>query len=90
MSTGYSGAPCLVYNVVPAIGMTKLMQSSGQSVLPLCLKIPASILVFQDPSDPSGAKSESPLSLGLYVNGFVYFSKDPAVEALFCHLLAKW
>jgi hypothetical protein len=30
-----------------------------------------------------------PLSLGLYVNNFVYFSEDPAVETLFCHLLAK-
>jgi hypothetical protein len=44
---------------------------------------------IQDPSDPSGTKSKSPLSLGLYVNDFVYFSKDPAVEALFCRLLAK-
>jgi hypothetical protein len=31
----------------------------------------------------------APLSLGLYVDNFVYFSKDPAVETLFCCLLAK-
>jgi hypothetical protein len=34
-------------------------------------------------------KSESPLSLDLYVNDFVYFLEDPAVEALFCCLLAQ-
>ena len=33
--------------------------------------------------------SSAPLSLGMYVDDFVYFSKDPAVEALFCRLLAK-
>jgi hypothetical protein len=37
-----------------------------------------------DPSDPLATKSEYPLSLGLYVNDFVYFSEDPQVEALFC------
>jgi hypothetical protein len=42
-----------------------------------------------DPSDPSGTKLESPLSLGLYVDDFVYFLEDPAVEALFCCLLAQ-
>jgi hypothetical protein len=45
---------------------------------------------IQDPLDLSGTKSKSPLSLGLYVDDFVYFSKDPAIEALFCCLLAKW
>ncbi len=29
------------------------------------------------------------LSLGLYIDAFVYFSEDPAVETLFCCLLAK-
>jgi hypothetical protein len=42
-----------------------------------------------DPSAPIGPKLTSPLTLGLYVDGFVYFSKDPAVESLFCRLLAK-
>jgi hypothetical protein len=42
---------------------------------------------IQDPSDPLGTKSESPLSLGLHINDFVYSSKDLAVEALFCCLL---
>jgi hypothetical protein len=42
-----------------------------------------------DPSDPSGTQSDSPLSLGLYVDDFVYFSKDPAVKALFCWLLTQ-
>jgi hypothetical protein len=34
--------------------------------------------------------STSPLSLGLYVNNFAYFSKDPKVEQLFKHLLHQW
>ncbi len=45
--------------------------------------------LIQDPSDHSSEKSSSPLTLGLYVDDFVYFSEDPAVEALFCHLLSK-
>ena len=44
---------------------------------------------IKDPLDQLGAKSKSPLSLALYVNDFVYFSKDPTVEALFYCLLAK-
>jgi hypothetical protein len=43
--------------------------------------------LIQDPSDPLSGKSSSPLTLGLYVDDFVYFSEDPAVDALFCHLL---
>jgi hypothetical protein len=30
-----------------------------------------------------------PLSLGIYVDDFVYFSADPAAEDLFCRLLAE-
>ena len=37
---------------------------------------------IQDPSDPSSVKSTSPLTLGLYVDNFVYF-EDPFIEALF-------
>jgi hypothetical protein len=33
--------------------------------------------------------ASSPLSLGLYVDDFVYFSPDPFVEHLFCHLLLE-
>jgi hypothetical protein len=40
-------------------------------------------------SDPLAMVSLVPLSLGMYVNDFVYFSEDPTVVALFCHLLAK-
>ncbi len=42
-----------------------------------------------DPSDPSERASEHSLMLGLYVDDFVYFSEDPAVEFLFCQLLSK-
>jgi hypothetical protein len=45
--------------------------------------------VIQDPSDPLSAESKCPLSLGLYVNDFVYFTEDPAAKALFCRLLAE-
>jgi hypothetical protein len=31
-----------------------------------------------------------PLSLGLYVDDFIYFLEDPAVEALFELLLWEW
>ena len=43
----------------------------------------------RDPSDPSKHASEHPLTLGLYVDDFVYFSEDPTVESLFCRLLSK-
>jgi hypothetical protein len=45
--------------------------------------------IIRDPSNPSSAISSSPLTLGLYVDDFVYFSEDPAVEALFCRLLSE-
>jgi hypothetical protein len=74
------------------IGTIKSMQFSSPSVSHLLLKTTAYTLVsfrIQDPSDPSSEKSSSPLTLGLYVNDFVYFSEDPAVEALFCCLLSE-
>jgi hypothetical protein len=40
-----------------------------------------------DPLDPSDSPLSSPLTLGLYVDDFVYFSEDPAVEAKFERLL---
>jgi hypothetical protein len=43
----------------------------------------------RDPANPSATITTAPLSLGIYVNNFVYFSPDPAIEALFCCLLAK-
>jgi hypothetical protein len=43
----------------------------------------------RDPSDPSKHASEHLLTLGLYVDDFVYFLEDPAVESLFCHLLSE-
>ncbi len=44
---------------------------------------------IRDSSDPSLVITLAPLSLGLYVNDFVSFAKDPSVETLFCCLLAK-
>jgi hypothetical protein len=43
-----------------------------------------------DPSDPTGSPTSSPLTLGLYVDDFVYFSDDPAVEATFERLLKQY
>jgi hypothetical protein len=43
----------------------------------------------RNPSDPLSIITSALLSLGLHVNNFVYFYKDPAVETLFCCLLAK-
>ena len=43
-----------------------------------------------DPSDPTDSPTSSPLTLGLYVDDFVYFSDDPAVEAKFERLLKHY
>ena len=43
----------------------------------------------RDPRDPTSSASSVPLSLGLYVDDFVYFSEDPAVELLFERLLRE-
>jgi hypothetical protein len=45
--------------------------------------------IIRDPSDPSSESSTSPLTIGLYVHDFLYFSVDPSVESLFCCLLAE-
>ena len=43
-----------------------------------------------DPSDPTDSPTSSPLTLGLYVDDFVYFSNDPEVEAKFERLLKQF
>jgi hypothetical protein len=43
----------------------------------------------RDPRNPSAPHLNVPLSLGLYVNDFVYFSENPDVEVLFEHLLQE-
>jgi hypothetical protein len=43
----------------------------------------------RDPRNPSAPHLDVPLSLGLYINDFVYFSEDPDVEVLFEHLLQE-
>jgi hypothetical protein len=43
----------------------------------------------RDPRDPLSSALTVPLSLGLYVDDFVYFSEDPATEALFERLLQE-
>ncbi len=45
--------------------------------------------LVQNPLDPSVSQSSLPLSIGLYINNFVYFSEDPAVEALIECLLQE-
>jgi hypothetical protein len=74
----------MVYDVVPTIGTTKInaiLQSIGLTPL---LEDPCLYSGFiQDPLDPSGTKSVSPLLLGLYLNDFVYFLQDPAVKIYF-------
>jgi hypothetical protein len=41
-----------------------------------------------DPSNPAAAPSLDPLTLGIYVDNFIYFLEDPAVERRFEQLLA--
>jgi hypothetical protein len=43
-----------------------------------------------DPNDSSDVTSSAPLTLGIYVDDFVYFSTNPAVEAKFQQLLKKY
>jgi hypothetical protein len=45
--------------------------------------------IVRDPYNPDAPVSTVPLSLGIYVDDFVYFSADPAAEDLFCRLLAE-
>ena len=42
-----------------------------------------------DPSNLSASPSSTPLSLGMYVDNFIYFLEDPEVKKLFCHLLSE-
>jgi hypothetical protein len=42
-----------------------------------------------DPANPSIKLTMAPLCLSIYVDNFVYFSADPAVEELLCRLLAE-
>jgi hypothetical protein len=44
---------------------------------------------IRDPNNPDSHVSDHPLSLGLYIDNFVYFLEDPKVEDLFCPLLSK-
>jgi hypothetical protein len=67
--------------------ITKILKSIG---LTPSLKDPCLFAGFvTDPYDPSTPAPSTPLSLGLYVDDFVYFSADPAADALLCHLLAE-
>jgi hypothetical protein len=42
-----------------------------------------------NPSIPADMPSTSPIALGLYIDDFVYFSVDPAVEEKFQHILKE-
>jgi hypothetical protein len=75
-------SPCHWYDKINAILQSIILTPS--------LEDPCLYLGFvHNPSAPSGPKLTSPLTLGLYVDNFVYLSEDPVVESFFCHLLAK-
>ncbi len=42
-----------------------------------------------DPSNPTDMPTTSPIALGLYIDDFVYFSADPAVEEKFQRILKE-
>ena len=44
---------------------------------------------IQDPSNPADIATLLPITIGLYVENFVYFSKDSAVEAKFEKILSS-
>jgi hypothetical protein len=82
MFYGIRGSHCHWYNKINAI-----LQSFG---LRPFHEDPCHYLGFiWDPSNPSSIPLTTPLTLGLYVNDFVSFSKDPAIKAFFCWLLAE-
>ncbi len=75
-------SPCHWYNKI-----TKILVFIG---LTPTLKDPCLFTGFvHDPHQPDAPSLVHPLLLGLYVDDFIYFSEDPAVEALFCHLLGE-
>jgi hypothetical protein len=41
-----------------------------------------------NPDDPSNLPTMTPLTLGLYVDGFIYISANHSVKAKFQHLLS--
>jgi hypothetical protein len=67
-----------ISDILWSIGLTPLLEDPCLYTSFVC-----------DPSDPLSVITLAPLSLGLYVHNFVYFSKDSAVKTLFCCLLAK-
>ncbi len=79
---GLCHSPCHWYDKI-----NKILESIGlcPSLEDPCLYTGCII----DPDNPTATLSSVPLSLGLYVDDFVYFSEDPNVEALFCHLLSE-
>ena len=42
-----------------------------------------------DPDDPAAPELSTPLTLGLYVDDFIYFSCDDEVEARFQRILSR-
>ncbi len=79
---GLCCSPCHWYDKINAILRSFGLQPS--------LEDPCLYSGFiRDPSNPSSIPSTTPLTLGLYINDVVYFSKDPAVKAHFCRLLAE-
>jgi hypothetical protein len=87
---GFYNALSMAFDAVLATGMTKSMQILRSIGPTPSLEDPCLYSGFvHDPSAPSGPKLTSILTPGLYVDNFVYFSEDPAVESLFCHLLTK-
>ena len=42
-----------------------------------------------DPDDPAQSESAQPLTLGLYVDDFIYFSIDDKTKAMFQRILSR-
>jgi hypothetical protein len=82
---------CTLYGLSPRHwydNINKILKSIGLHPSPLedpCLFTGCIV----DPTDPTATPFLTPLSLGLYIDDFAYFSEDPEVEALFCRLLSE-
>ncbi len=88
MNIGFFTKLFMAFVGVPGIGTRKLTLFSVQLVSPPVLTtLVCTLDLYKITKDPSGSPSSAPLSMGLYVDDFVYFLEDPAVEALFERLL---
>ncbi len=84
-NTGFLNVPYMAFGGAQGIDTTKSIGLHQNAYNP-CLFAGN----ISDPDNPSDVTSSAPLTLGIYIDDFIYFSADPAVEAKFQQLLKKY